>query len=497
MSKINPITSTSLRSSLIKSFKSNSTIDTLKYNSNNLIMRDYVEKKLYFENEAYYSNTSQNFKNYLPIGRLEKPLNFTNMRGISDYAKDLHSKYPKSTWLTVSELLRPYFGYAVGNYILSNHLSNPNRKNIKIVEVGCGIGGAIDSILEYLKNFSIKDYKEVEYFGFEMTDSLCSHTENLLRENHPELYNNNQITLMNKSLYDIQDSTIFNDECFILAFNLIDSTGHDKVRFEKNFERKYISEVKEFYSTHNFNPKFKHGEDFKIFLDDFLDRNKELIKETHAVFDKNTNSYKQEYVPISDPKIKEILFYHLMPPEERGMILGPDFLKLEKNRIKQNEEWFIKLIKNIFYFSGYINNVWLPTNAINFYSTVNNIFPSHKLILLDFDFLPSKIFRCDYRGKNSPAVYSIKPDSYDSITHPSIFSNYESVKKPVNIYFPVDFELMQIMYNLITHKSASINKFKYFMKEHSMAEWCETQSGFNPLVDTHHNLSFLLTLKNL
>ena len=105
--------------------------------------------------------------------------------------------------------------------------------------------------------------------------------------------------------------------------------------------------------------------------------------------------------------------------------------------------------------------------------------------------LGSKIFKNDYKGKNSPVVYSIKNDSYDSITHSSIFDNYSS---PVNIYYPVDFQLLQTMYRIITRKRSTINKFKYLMTEYSMAEWCETKSGFNPLVDTHHNLSFLLTI---
>jgi hypothetical protein len=183
-----------------------------------------------------------------------------------------------------------------------------------------------------------------------------------------------------------------------------------------------------------------------------------------------------------------------MPHEEKCQILGQSFLELEKARINSNEDWFLKILKALFDKRGFGKNVWLPTNCIKFFEKINSSFPDHKLILLDFDFIPTKFFGCDYIGRNSPAVYSIKENSYDSITHKSIFDSFKTVGKPVNVYFPVDFHLLQLMYFSITGKHSSINKHKYFMKENSMDEWSETKSGFNPLLDTHHNLSFLLTI---
>ena len=116
------------------------------------------------------------------------------------------------------------------------------------------------------------------------------------------------------------------------------------------------------------------------------------------------------------------------------------------------------------------------------------------MIILDFDILPSKIFNCDYKGKNAPVVYSIIENSFETKTYDSIFESLETSNLPVNIYFPIDFQNLQLLNKIKTGKDCSLNKFNYFMNEYSLNEWCESKSGFNPLIDTHHNTSFMLSL---
>jgi len=98
-------------------------------------MRDYIHNKLYLNSASYYNTKSS-------IGRLESMLEFGEMKGISDYIHALNKNYPKSTYLTCSELLKPFFGFAIGNYIMNsrNGKGNKSTGNIKIVEFGTGMG---------------------------------------------------------------------------------------------------------------------------------------------------------------------------------------------------------------------------------------------------------------------------------------------------------------------------------------------------------------------
>lgn len=472
-----------------------------KINSS-ILMRDYIERKLYFDNEGYYGAS-----NSKPIGRLEKPIRFKEFFGVKDYNDELNKIYPKSTWLTCSELLRPYFGYAIGSYIIATHKRNYlEKKNIKIFEIGCGMGGSIDSILEYMKNFNGKEYRKIEYVGIELSESLRANTEELLKKNHPELYANGQITLLNESFFDfdIEDNKkvlddLAKDNVYILAFNLIDSLPHDRIKIDSNFSKIFENQFLPNLNINSEDPNLVYDQ-FKAAFLKFLnqEKHKKLILESHVSCGKNTeldNTYNllQEFIPLNDNMIKEMLCYNFLPQDAKDVILGHEFKQIEKQIKNKNEDWFFKFLtkfNNKFFSNEY---TWLPTTSIEFFMKLNAIFPSHKLILLDYDMLPSFSRNSDYTGKNSPEVYSIKENSMDSITHKSIFASHKTVNKPVNIYFPVDFDLMQLLYKLITGQSGHIHKFNYFMEIYSFNEWCETKSGFNPLMDTHKNMSFLIS----
>jgi len=97
-------------------------------------MRDFIHDKLYLNSQSYYNTKSS-------IGRLEDILNFSEMKGIADYVSQLNKHYPKSTYLTCSELLKPYFGYAIGNYIMNKQKNA--KGGIKIVEFGSGMGKSL------------------------------------------------------------------------------------------------------------------------------------------------------------------------------------------------------------------------------------------------------------------------------------------------------------------------------------------------------------------
>lgn len=505
-------------------------------NSEKALMRDYTNHKLYSENSGYYSDKNKN-----PIGRLETPLNFREMRGISDYSYELNVKYPKSTWMTCPELLRPYFGYALGNYLeKSNKIlkeiqtekirkeninlnmtdNQINKGNIKIVEIGCGMGGAIDSILEYLKKFSIKDYREIEYVGLELNPFMAEYTNELLKRNHPSLFENRQITVLNKSLFDWENEIITEENVFVLAINYFNSTPHDKLLFAKDFDRVLAKELKSIPQLAGIN-KVKNKKEinsalhahYKEFFVKFLQRNKGIIKETKveyinkdsllndSVTSINENNktkknylFKEIYEDLQDEKIIDAYINYIIPNDIKAFILGEQFYNLELARQKKSEDWFIKSFKNFYEKFNNESKIWIPTLAPEFFTKIQAIFPNNNLLVLDFDVLPSKLFNCDYKGKNAPVVYSIVENSFETKTYNTIFESWETSGLPVNIYFPLDFSNLQLTNKIVTGKDCTLNKFNYFMNEYSINEWCESKSGFNPLIDTHHNTTFMLTL---
>ncbi len=435
------------------------------------MMRDYIYQRMYSDT-GYYGKSNTN-----PIGRLNEPLKFNEMRGTFDYVNELSKNYPKSTWLTCSEILRPYFGFAVGSYILTNHLAEGKGKNIKILEIGCGAGGTIDGLLEYLQKFNVKQYREIEYVGYEPTENLANTTRSILKKNYPDLFNKGRIRVMNHS-YDGLNPFAKNDIVYILAFNLVNSLPHDKVIIPKGYDSKFFDE----YMTKNQNL------DMNEFKEYFMNAKTE-IQETHVVSSED-NKLLQKYTPLEDYKLKEILSYYILPRNEKKYLMGRDFVEVEETVYRKFDDRTFKLVKYLRdkFFAG--TNIWLPTPAVDLFKNIQKNIPNHKMLLLDFDFIPNDTRRKDYQGKNPPVVYSIMEDSRDSVTHNSIFTKYE---RPINIYFEVDFSFLRFLYMMTTNRTANLYKFHQFMNDNSFNEWCDTKVGFNPLLNTHKNLTFLCT----
>ena len=90
------------------------------------------------------------------------------MRGYFDYRTEMERVYPENAWITPSELFKPYYGYAVANFIL-NQMENMKVKKLKIVEIGPGTGTIADSILEFFKFYNLDIYREAEYALIEIS----------------------------------------------------------------------------------------------------------------------------------------------------------------------------------------------------------------------------------------------------------------------------------------------------------------------------------------
>lgn len=104
--------------------------------TNPCLISDYLEASLYNSKNSFYQLKPR-------IGRIEGNLAFNKMRGSSDYINELNRVYPNGKYLTASEILKPYFGYSLANYIMRTQEIHYKEKPITIIEIGCGMGKLI------------------------------------------------------------------------------------------------------------------------------------------------------------------------------------------------------------------------------------------------------------------------------------------------------------------------------------------------------------------
>ena len=282
-------------------------------------------------------------------------------------------------------------------------------------------GGAADSILDFFKNFHIKLYKEIEYVGIEISENLCSETEQFLKTNHSNIYNNGQITVINASMFDFE--TVMgkiDDSCYILCFDFIDSLPYDRIKIDNKFEVLLEKEFENMLLTNNL--QLNRGNISKIFeLYQTKLLNEKIFKSNliqHSRIELNSNkmgvpgntlgasgamsqnvaekgTFQEKFYSIeNEPEIKEILSYYLFP--DKGLIMGDEFINMENSRTDQYQDWFVRLLTS--FYKKYIGNgyVWLPTKLPKFFDVLNRNFPNHSLIIYDFDFLNSNIFNDSY-----------------------------------------------------------------------------------------------------
>ncbi len=362
------------------------------------------------------------------------------------------------------------------------------------------LGGLADSILSFFKNHNYKIYKKIQYISFEITENLIDESFSLLRKNHFPLVEKNQISIIKESIYDLKDLNI-EDPCYILAFDFLDAIAHDHVCFNENFKKNFDQQIQDFVNQHsrlfernNLESNQEIMKNFNLFLErNFYSHNmieQYCLKYSADMFKHFKNSkYEMIKSQINDENTKNILGYQLFPQELKDLILDQEFVDFERKKLRKLEDRFIRLSKRFYNYFFNNNTMWVPSRAIKFLDSIDTNFPNHHLIIHDFDYLPVNMF-VKYKGKNAPIVYSL----HETDTNITVFKDLIHPPGKANVYFPVDFDLIQFIYKMRYNKRSSIKNFSNFMSEYSLNEWGLTRLGFNPMVETHKNTKFLITL---
>ena len=132
------------------------------------------------------------------------------------------------------------------------------------------------------------------------------------------------------------DMNPMEEECFVMGLEVLDNLPHDKI--------KWCDETEQWMETH--------------------------------VVRTQDDGLREEYRPLQDSLISETL--KLFPPPS-------------KETIVENDESLLSRVRNMFSSttSSSSKAAFIPTGAVRLIHSLKKTFPSHRLILADFDHLPS------------------------------------------------------------------------------------------------------------
>jgi hypothetical protein len=117
-------------------------------------------------------------------------------------------------------------------------------------------------------------------------------------------------------------------------------------------------------------------------------------------------------------------------------------------------------------------DVFLPTSLLQLLKRIKQNIPKSHLVISDFDKLISPV-----SGINAPIVSKKGFKSEEK----QDYSSYLVKRGEADIFFPVDFSMLQLMHDEILGKESQVVKSFEFIQEFSSENWAQTRSNFNPI----------------
>jgi hypothetical protein len=196
-----------------------------------MLVREYIWKALYEEQKGYFETTDCL---YAP----PEPLPFRRIKGKADYTARVAALYngEENAWLTPVEIFAPWYSYAVARWIIDDHLHFISRSGmdeeaaakteLRIVEVGGGMGTNARHTLDYIKLVEPELYDRTRYTDVELSSTMGGRAEAAVRAA------GHGAERFEVVLGDMAQWTGPAEEgrCYIIALEVLDNLPHDKVR---------------------------------------------------------------------------------------------------------------------------------------------------------------------------------------------------------------------------------------------------------------------------
>ena len=126
--------------------------------------------------------------------------------------------------------------------------------------------------------------------------------------------------------------------------------------------------------------------------------------------------------------------------------------------------------------------MFLPPVTYQMMSNFCKYLESPHFVFSDFDSLPSN----KIHGINAPIVSTKGGLSHEATDYDSYIKEFGNV----DIFFPVNFRLIQQFNRELVGKSGVVVKSYKFMKDYARENWTESKTGYRPLFDDFRNTSF-------
>ena len=466
------------------------------------LTRDFISASLYSASSGYFNTSNRIYTSPSPSS-----LPFSSLSSRDDYYRQLSSLYNQfdECWLTPVELFKPHYAQSIARWILQQEQHQPDDQQtsptLRIVEVGGGNGTCAAGILDYLREKQPDVYQRTHYtiVDFSTTNrqrqltTLASHLSAPTTPTPPATTSRPRVDVLTMSM--LEWSELIEQRVYVVGLEVLDNMPHDKLVQHNN----------QLYQTH------VHS----------------LTSPTAATasglpsppFDPNQR-YRESYRSVTDPFIREYVEYqsqhtaNLPPPSRHSYgTLG--------NQLAMWVQGASELLTGMVRRRGE-SVVWLPTTALHFFHVLHHFMPHHRLLLADFSSLPDTI-----AGINAPIVSG--RDSSASAGSEGVarrgrtkdYGTYLIELGLADIFFPTDFEMMQLVYGrvralraqrdsraLVVHSPRVLSNYE-FMQEYAVEaaerEWIaegkqglwrsptQTRAKFDPLLHDYVNVKFFVS----
>jgi phospholipid N-methyltransferase len=455
-----------------------------------VLVRDFIHDSLYNPEYGYFNDHQERLIFSATNGA--QLLNFTQLEDEKDYADQLRELYHRGrhSWGTPTEIFQPWYAIALCDYILANRV-DPNSPLV-IYEIGGGNGTMAMNILDYIREKHSSIYDHVQYNIIEISSSLHQIQKTRLVKHGSHFQSHHQSIA--------EWNTTVSGECFIIAMEVMDNMPHDKVVI--NLEKEEYGVIEEAHVIPMQGQFTKYGDQL---YQEVLMACKDPYILRHLSYTGIIDGMQQKMTALQNG----FNYYQGMTDLRKQ----PNILFRAFNRITSN-------MKNATPSSLGTGEsiIYIPTVRLMMLDVIKKYFSHHRLILADFDFLPTeepgvvnapcvqKKFRTvipslhpkqliNMLGKKMTGQAMSDIDQGQVDYKSQSYHTYLVPKGSCDIFFATNFGELQTIYDRVNggSRGSVILKSKTFMEKWAQLSKTQTLSGYNPLLQDYGNFSFFLS----